>query len=62
MMTVLYSYDEQDWAPSPTAVDQQSQEQMECFFKKADDDNAHKCLIWGDYFVKHKIAVSQRSC
>lgn len=61
-MTILYSSDEQGWATSPTAVDHQSQGQMECFLQKKADDNAHKCLICGDCFAKQQIAVSQSHC
>lgn len=34
MMTILYGFDEQGWVTSRTAVDHQSQGQMEYFFQK----------------------------
>ena len=61
-MAILYSVDQHDWSTGPVAVDHQSQEQMEYFFRKADDEDAYKCLIWGDCFVKQKIIVSQKLC
>lgn len=57
MTTILYSFDYHGCSMGPIAVDHQSLEQMEYFFRQSDDDDAHKCLTWVDCFVRQKITV-----
>lgn len=57
MTTVLCSFDYHGCSMGLIAVDHQSQEQMEYFFRKSDYDDAHQCLKWGDCVVRQKITV-----